>query len=176
MAKKNRRWGFMLPRQRELIFQDVKVPAENLSRRRRKGFKIAMQGLDGGRIGAAAGPGDCRCCSGSGYQIFQRTGNSLANRSANSKSISFMLADMATKLDAARLLVYRAASLKEQGKPCTKESCMAKLYATDAAMSIATDAITDSRRLWWFANTPVERLMRDAKITRFMKVRTRFRD
>lgn len=150
---------------RELIFQDVKVPVENLLGEEGKGFTIAMQGLDGGRIGVAAqGLGIAGAALEAAIK-YSKEREQFGKTIGKFQSIAFMLADMATKLDAARLLVYRAAALKEKGLPCTKESCMAKMYATDAAMSIATDAVQILGGYGYTREYPVERLMRDAKIT-----------
>ena len=164
-GKEEQKMGIHASKTRELIFQDVKVPVENLLGEEGKGFKIAMQGLDGGRIGVAAqGLGIAGAALEAAIN-YSKEREQFGKPVCKFQSISFMLADMATKLDAARLLVYRAAALKEQGKPCTKESCMAKLYATDAAMSIATDAVQILGGYGYIREYPVERLMRDAKIT-----------
>lgn len=164
-GKEEQKMGIHASKTRELIFQDVKVPVENLLGEEGKGFKIAMQGLDGGRIGVAAqGLGIAGAALKAAIK-YSKEREQFGKPVCKFQSISFMLADMATKLDAARLLVYRAAALKEQGKPCTKESCMAKLYATDAAMSIATDAVQILGGYGYIREYPVERLMRDAKIT-----------
>lgn len=164
-GKEEQKMGIHASKTRELIFQDVKVPVENLLGEEGKGFKIAMQGLDGGRIGVAAqGLGIAGAALEAAIK-YSKEREQFGKPVCKFQSISFMLADMATKLDAARLLVYRAAALKEQGKPCTKESCMAKLYATDAAMSIATDAVQILGGYGYIREYPVERLMRDAKIT-----------
>ena len=164
-GKEEQKMGIHASKTRELIFQDVKVPVENLLGEEGKGFKIAMQGLDGGRIGVAAqGLGIAGAALEAAIK-YSKEREQFGIPVCKFQSISFMLADMATKLDAARLLVYRAAALKEQGKPCTKESCMAKLYATDAAMSIATDAVQILGGYGYIREYPVERLMRDAKIT-----------
>lgn len=164
-GKEEQKMGIHASKTRELIFQDVKVPVENLLGEEGKGFKIAMQGLDGGRIGVAAqGLGIAGAALEAAIK-YSKERKQFGKPVCKFQSISFMLADMATKLDAARLLVYRAAALKEQGKPCTKESCMAKLYATDAAMSIATDAVQILGGYGYIREYPVERLMRDAKIT-----------
>ena len=164
-GKEEQKMGIHASKTRELIFQDVKVPVENLLGEEGKGFKIAMQGLDGGRIGVAAqGLGIAGAALEAAIK-YSKEREQFGKPVCKFQSISFMLADMATKLDAARLLVYHAAALKEQGKPCTKESCMAKLYATDAAMSIATDAVQILGGYGYIREYPVERLMRDAKIT-----------
>ena len=164
-GKEEQKMGIHASKTRELIFQDVKVPVENLLGEEGKGFKIAMQGLDGGRIGVAAqGLGIAGAALEAAIK-YSKEREQFGKPVCKFQSISFMLADMATKLDAARLLVYRPSSLKQQAKPCTKESCMAKLYATDAAMSIATDAVQILGGYGYIREYPVERLMRDAKIT-----------
>ena len=164
-GKEEQKMGIHASKTRELIFQDVKVPVKNLLGEEGKGFKIAMQGLNGGRIGVAAqGLGIAGAALEAAIK-YSKEREQFGKPVCKFQSISFMLADMATKLDAARLLVYRAAALKDQGKPCTKESCMAKLYATDAAMSIATDAVQILGGYGYIREYPVERLMRDAKIT-----------
>ena len=164
-GKEEHKMGIHASATRELIFQDVKVPVENLLGEEGKGFKIAMQGLDGGRIGVAAqGLGIAGAALEAAIK-YSKEREQFGKTIGKFQSIAFMLADMATKLDAARLLVYRAAALKEKGLPCTKESCMAKMYATDAAMSIATDAVQILGGYGYTREYPVERLMRDAKIT-----------
>ena len=164
-GKEEHKMGIHASATRELIFQDVKVPVENLLGEEGKGFTIAMQGLDGGRIGVAAqGLGIAGAALEAAIK-YSKEREQFGKTIGKFQSIAFMLADMATKLDAARLLVYRAAALKEKGLPCTKESCMAKMYATDAAMSIATDAVQILGGYGYTREYPVERLMRDAKIT-----------
>ena len=164
-GKEERKMGIHASKTRELIFQDVKVPVENLLGEEGKGFSYAMQGLDGGRIGVAAqglGIADAALAAAIKYS---KEREQFGKPVCKFQAISFMLADMATRLDAARLLVYRAAYLKENNLPCTKESCMAKMYATDAAMSIASDAVQILGGYGYIREYPVERLLRDAKIT-----------
>ena len=166
-GKEEQKMGIHASKTRELIFQDVKVPEKIFSVKEGKGFQKSL--WQGHRWRPY------RCCMPRGLGIagaaleaaikYSKEREQFGKPVCKFQSISFMLADMATKLDAARLLVYRAAALKEQGKPCTKESCMAKLYATDAAMSIATDAVQILGGYGYIREYPVERLMRDAKIT-----------
>ncbi len=149
----------------ELIFQDVKVPVENRLGKDGEGFKIAMTTLDGGRIGVAAqalGIGQAAL----DYAVkYAKDREQFGKPIGSNQAIGFMLADMATQLEAARLLTYRAAYLKEQGKPYSKEAAMAKTYASDAAMKITSDAVQIFGGYGYSREYPVERLMRDAKIT-----------
>lgn len=149
----------------ELIFQDVKVPKENLLGKESEGFKIAMTTLDAGRIGVAAQ------ALGIAEAAMQYAIKYSKERIQFGKSISsfqviaFKIADMAIKIDAARLLVYRAACLKNAGKPFSKEAAMAKAYASDIAMEVTTDAVQVYGGYGYTTDYPVERLMRNAKIT-----------
>lgn len=164
-GKKEHKMGIRSSQTMELVFQDVKVPLENRLGKEGEGFKIAMSSLDGGRIGVAAQAlGIAQAAL--EYAIkYSKERAQFGNPICKNQAISFMLADMATKLDAARLLTYRAADLKGQGLPCSKEAAMAKMYASDAAMSITTDAVQIFGGYGFIREYPVERLMRNAKIT-----------
>jgi len=149
----------------ELVFEDCKVPKENLLGNEGDGFKIAMSTLDGGRNGIAAQ------AVGIGQGAFEAALNYAKGREQfgqpifNFQAISFMLADMATKLEAARLLTYQAAWLEQEKMPYGKASAMAKLYASDSAMEITTNAVQIFGGYGYSREYPVERMMRDAKIT-----------
>lgn len=164
-GKKEKKMGIRSSHTQELVFQNVKVPVANRLGREGEGFKIAMTTLDGGRIGVAAQ------ALGIAYAALQHAIDYSKERIqfgrpiCKQQAISFMLADMATKLDAARLLTYRAAGLKQSGLSYSKEAAMAKMYASDAAMSIATDAVQIFGGYGFTRDYPVERLMRNAKIT-----------
>src|SRR5438105_2750426 len=125
----------------QLSFTDLRVPRENLLAGEGEGFKIAMKTLDGGRIGIAAqavGIGRASLEASLRYAQDRKTfGNPLASYQA----IQWKLADMAVEVDAARLLTLQAAALKDHGQPCTKQSAMAKLFAAEAAMKAATEAV-----------------------------------
>lgn len=164
-GKKEHKMGIHSSATAELIFQDVKVPAGNLLGKEGDGFKIAMSTLDGGRIGVAAQAlGIAQSALEHAIQ-YSKERVQFGKSIASNQGIGFMLADMATKVDAARLLVYRAAYLKDQGLPYSKEAAMAKVYASDTAMSVATDAVQIFGGYGYSREYPVERLMRDAKIT-----------
>lgn len=149
----------------ELIFQEVKVPKENLLGKEGEGFKIAMSTLDGGRIGVAAQALGIAQAALDYAVKYSKERVQFGKPIASNQAIAFMLADMATEIDAARLLVYRAAWLKQEGKPYGKEAAMAKMYASDVAMKITTDAVQIFGGYGYSREYPVERLMRDAKIT-----------
>ncbi|MDR3588934.1 MAG: acyl-CoA dehydrogenase [Negativicutes bacterium] len=164
-GKKEHKMGIHSSQTMELIFQDVKVPVANMLGKEGDGFKIAMTTLDGGRIGIAAQAlGTAQAALDAAIK-YSKERVQFGKPIAANQAISFMLADMATKLDAARLLTYRAAYLKQAGLPYSKEAAMAKMYASDAAMSIATDAVQIFGGYGYSREYPVERLMRDAKIT-----------
>ncbi|WP_371377822.1 acyl-CoA dehydrogenase [Sporomusa aerivorans] len=164
-GKKEHKLGIHSSITNELIFQDVKVPKENLLGKEGEGFKIAMATLDGGRIGVAAQALGIAQAALDHAVKYSKERVQFGKPIAANQAIAFMLADMATKVEAARLLVYRAAYLKDQGLPYAKEAAMAKLYASDVAMEVSTDAVQIFGGYGYSREYPVERLMRDAKIT-----------
>ena len=149
----------------ELIFTDCRIPKSNLLGQEGKGFGIAMGTLDGGRIGIAAQ------ALGIAAGALETTIDYVKERKQFGKSIAkfqntqFQLADMATKVEAARLLVYRAAWLKDNGKKYSVEAAMAKLYASETAMEVTTKAVQLHGGYGYTREYEVERMMRDAKIT-----------
>lgn len=164
-GKKEHKMGIRSSQTMELIFQDLQVPVENRLGNEGEGFKIAMNTLDGGRIGVAAQ------ALGIAQGAFEQAVKYAKERVqfgkpiAHNQAISFKLADMATKIDAARFLVYRAAYFKDIGRPFSKEAAMAKMYASDVAMEVTTDAVQIFGGYGYSREYPVERMMRDAKIT-----------
>ncbi|WP_077610874.1 acyl-CoA dehydrogenase [Clostridium sp. Marseille-P2415] len=149
----------------ELIFTDCRIPKENLLGLQGKGFNIAMHTLDGGRIGIAAqalGLAEGALESAVKYvkerKQFGRTIGQFQNT-------QFQLADMATKVEAAKMLVYKAAMAKATQKIYSVEAAMAKLYATEAAMDVTTEAVQLHGGYGYIRDYGVERMMRDAKIT-----------
>jgi alkylation response protein AidB-like acyl-CoA dehydrogenase len=149
----------------ELIFQDVVIPAANLLGQEGQGFKIAMSALDGGRITVAAQAlGIAESALEHAIKYSKERVQFGKPISAN-QAIQFMLVDMAAAVEAARWMIYHAAWLKEAGKPFGREAAMAKLYATDTAMRVTTDAVQIFGGYGYIKEYPVERLMRNAKIT-----------
>ena len=149
----------------ELIFTDCTVPKENLLGVEGKGFGIAMSTLDGGRIGIAAQ------ALGIAQGALDETVQYVKEREqfgrpiAKFQGLQWMLADMATAIEAARFLVYRAAYNKANGLPYNKEAAMAKLFAANTAMDVTTKCVQLHGGYGYTKDYPVERMMRDAKIT-----------
>ncbi|HEY3426526.1 MAG TPA: acyl-CoA dehydrogenase [Negativicutes bacterium] len=164
-GKKEHKMGIRGSQTMELIFQDVKVPKANLLGKEGEGFKIAMNTLDGGRIGIAAQALGIAQAALDHAVKYAKDRVQFGKPIAANQAIAFMLADMATKIDAARLLTYRAAYTKDQGLPFSKEAAMAKMYASDIAMEVTTDAVQIFGGYGYSREYPVERLMRNAKIT-----------
>jgi butyryl-CoA dehydrogenase len=149
----------------ELIFENARVPRANLLGEEGEGFKVAMALLDGGRVGIGAqGVGIAQAALDAAVD-FAKQRVQFDRPIAEFQAIQFMLADMATRVEAARLLVYRAARLRDMGLPYSKEASMAKMYATDTAMQVTTDAVQIHGGYGYCKEYPVERYMRDAKIT-----------
>jgi butyryl-CoA dehydrogenase len=164
-GKKERKMGIHTSITNELVFQNLRVPKENLLGKVGEGFKIAMNTLDGGRIGVAAQALGIAQGALDHAIKYSKERIQFGKPIAQNQALAFMMADMATKIDAARLLVYRAAYLKDQGLPYAKEAAMAKLYASDIAMEVTTDAVQIFGGYGYIKEYPVERLMRNAKIT-----------
>jgi len=149
----------------ELIFTDCRIPKENLLGQKGKGFAIAMHTLDGGRIGIAAQ------ALGIAEGALETTINYVKERKQFGRSIAqfqntqFQLADMATKVQAAQLLVYKAAMAKATQKVYSTEAAMAKLYAAEVAMEVTTKCVQLHGGYGYIREYDVERMMRDAKIT-----------
>ncbi len=149
----------------ELIFTDCRIPKENLLGAKGKGFGIAMHTLDGGRIGIAAQ------ALGIAEGALETTINYVKERKQFGRSIAqfqntqFQLADMATKVEAAKLLVYKAAVAKNTQKVYSVEAAMAKLYAAEVAMEVTTKCVQLHGGYGYIKEYDVERMMRDAKIT-----------
>ena len=147
----------------ELVLEDVKVPAANMLHQEGKGFSVAMRALDSGRIGISGQAlGIARAAVEEAVQYTkerQQFGQSISAF----QGIGFMLADMATKVEAARLLAYHAAVLCSQGRSFTREASMAKLFCTDTAMEVAIDAVQLAGGYGYVSELPFERHFRDAK-------------
>ncbi len=149
----------------ELVFENVEVPAENLLGKEGEGFKIAMSTLDGGRIGVAAQALGIAQAALDHAVKYSKERVQFGKPICSNQAIAFMLADMATKVQAARWLVYHAAVKKDSGQPYGKEAAMAKMYASDIAMEVTVDAVQVYGGYGYSKEYPVERLMRNAKIT-----------
>ncbi len=149
----------------ELIFEDAVVPASNILGKEGEGFKVAMALLDGGRIGIGAQALGIAQAALDAALAYAQERKQFGKPIYDFQGIQFMLADMATQVEAARLLVYNAAHLRMAGLPCGKEASMAKLFASDTAVKVTTDAVQIFGGYGYCREYPVERYMRDAKIT-----------
>ena len=149
----------------ELIFNNVKLGPEHLLGAEGKGFGIAMKTLDGGRIGIAAQA--LGIAQGAIDEVipYVKARKQFGRSIAKFQNTQFQLADMQTKTDAARLLVYQAAMAKEKGLPYTVLAAEAKLFAAEVAMEVTTKAIQLMGGYGYTRDYPVERMFRDAKIT-----------
>jgi alkylation response protein AidB-like acyl-CoA dehydrogenase len=148
-----------------LLFNDVKVPKANRIGEDGFGFTFAMKTLEGGRIGIAA---QALGIAAGAYELaleYAKTRKAFGTEIANHQAIAFKLADMATEIEAARLLVYKAAWLKDSGQDYAVASAMAKYYASEVAMKTAVEAVQIHGGYGYVKEYHVERLMRDAKIT-----------
>jgi alkylation response protein AidB-like acyl-CoA dehydrogenase len=148
-----------------VMFTDVKVPKENRIGEDGFGFKFAMKLLEGGRIGIAA---QALGIAAGAYDLalkYSKERKAFGTEIANHQAIAFKLADMATEIETARLLVHKAAWLKDNNQPYGTISAMAKLYATDIAMKVTTEAVQIHGGYGYVKEYHVERLMREAKLT-----------
>ena len=149
----------------ELIFNNVRVPKENMLGKEGEGFKIAMATLDGGRIGIAAQALGIAQGAFEHALAYAKERVQFGKPIGAQQIISFKLADMATKLRCARYLIYSVAELKEQHQPYGMESAMAKMYASDIALEVTNDALQIFGGSGFLKGMEVERAYRDAKIT-----------
>ena len=165
IGKKEKKMGIRGSATTELVFEDCRIPKENLLGQQGKGFAIAMKTLDGGRVGIAAQ------ALGIAQGAMDETIKYTKERKQFGRSISqfqntqFQMADMETKVQAARLLVRSAHQKKDNGMPYSVDAAMAKLFAAETAMEVTTKAVQLHGGYGYTREYPVERMMRDAKIT-----------
>ena len=165
VGKKEDKMGIRGSDTHSLMFQDVKVPKANRIGEEGFGFKFAMMVLNGGRIGIAA---QALGIASGAYELavkYAKERKTFGKEIGKHQGVGFKLADMATEVDAARMLCLRAAWMKDQGLPFDKESAMAKLFASEVAMKTTTEAVQVHGGYGYVKEYHVERLMRDAKIT-----------
>jgi alkylation response protein AidB-like acyl-CoA dehydrogenase len=164
VGKKEKKMGLHGSNTCELIFEDAKVPVENRLGTEGMGFRIAMANLEAGRIGIAAqalGIAEAALAYSTEYA---KERHQFGKPIGLQQGLGFKLADMATQVEASKLLTYRAADLRTNGKPCGKESSMAKLFASSHAMKSAIEAVQIHGGYGYTKDYPVERLFRDAKV------------
>ena len=164
-GKEEHKMGITCSGSVEIVFEDVRVPAANLLGAENEGFGIAMHTLDGGRIGIAAqalGIGQAALDEALSYSASREA---FGGPIANLQAIQWKLADMATELEAARLLTYRAAWARDHLERHSRQASMAKLFASEACMRAASEAVQIHGGYGYISEYTVERLFRDAKIT-----------
>jgi butyryl-CoA dehydrogenase len=148
----------------QIRFEDCRIPAANLIGEEGEGYRIALSALEGGRIGIAAQSiGMAR----SAFEValqYAKERESFGTAIFNHQAVGFRLADCATKLEAARQLVWHAASLRDAGKPCLKEAAMAKLFASEIAEQVCSAAIQTLGGYGYVNDFPVERIWRDVRV------------
>jgi butyryl-CoA dehydrogenase len=165
VGKKEDKMGIRSSPTAEIIFDNCRVPKENLLGEEGQGFKIAMQTLDGGRNGIAAQAVGIAQGALDAAVEYAKNREQFGKPIVANQGVSFKLADMATAVEASRLLTYQAAWLESNGLPYGKASAMAKLMAGDTAMKVTTEAVQIFGGYGYTKEYPVERFMRDAKIT-----------
>ena len=149
----------------ELIFTDARIPVENLLGEEGQGDKLFLKTLDGGRIGIASMALGLAQAAYEAASAYAKERRQFGRPIGEFQGVAFMIADMATQIDAARLMTYRAAWLKDAGKPYSTEAAMAKLYASEVARDVTNDAIQVHGGYGYITEYRVERYLRDAKLT-----------
>ena len=165
MGKPENKMGLRASSTCELVFDNVRVPVENRLGAEGKGFKIAMATLDGGRIGDGAQAVGIAQGAIDEAVKFTKERIQFGRRISQFQNTQFTLADMQTRTDAARMLVWRAAAAEQEGQPYTHLAAMAKLFASETASYVANRAVQLCGGYGYTKDYPVERMMRDAKVT-----------
>ena len=148
----------------QILFEDCRIPATCLLGKEGDGYRIALSNLEAGRIGIAAqSVGMARAAFEAAVQ-YARERETFGKPIIEHQAVSFRLADMATQIDAARLLVWRAATCKDAGQPCLKEASMAKMFASEMAERVCSDAIQILGGYGYVSDFPVERIYRDVRV------------
>jgi butyryl-CoA dehydrogenase len=148
----------------QIVFEQCRVPAENLIGNEGEGYRIALSGLEGGRIGIAAQSVGMARAALEAALAYAKERESFGQRLFEHQAVQFRLAEMATQLEAARQLIWHAASLKDAGQPCLTEAAMAKLFASEAAERICSAALQIHGGYGYLSDFPVERIYRDVRV------------
>jgi len=148
----------------QIVFENCAVPAANLLGREGDGYRIALANLEGGRIGIAAQAVGMARAAFEAALAYARERQAFGKPIGEHQAVNFRLADMATKVDVARQMVWHAAALRDAGEPCLKEASMAKLFASEMAEEVASDAIQIHGGYGYVADFPVERIYRDVRV------------
>jgi hypothetical protein len=148
----------------QILFEDCRIPVVNRIGEEGMGYKIALSGLEGGRIGIAAQALGMARAAFEAALAYAKDRESFDQPLFDHQAVQFKLADMATQIEAARQLVWHAASMKDAGVPCLKEAAMAKLFASEMAEKVCSDAIQIHGGYGYLADFPVERIYRDVRV------------
>ena len=148
----------------QIVLEDCRIPAQNLIGEEGMGYKIALSGLEGGRIGIASQAVGMARAAFDAALLYAKDRQSFDKPLFEHQAVQFRLADMATQLEAARQMVWHAAAMKDAGLPCLKEAAMAKLFATEMAEKVCSDAIQIHGGYGYLADFPVERIYRDVRV------------
>ncbi|WP_334190867.1 acyl-CoA dehydrogenase family protein [Noviherbaspirillum sp.] len=148
----------------QILFENCRIPARNLIGEEGQGYKIALSGLEGGRIGIASQAVGMARAAFDAALAYAKERTSFGKPIFEHQAVQFKLADMATQIEAARQLILHAASMKDAGKPCLKEAAMAKLFASEMAERVCSDAIQIHGGYGYVSDFPVERIYRDVRV------------
>ena len=148
----------------QINFDDCRIPAENLIGAEGEGYRIALSALEGGRIGIAAQSVGMARAAFDCALAYSKDRQSFGTAIFNHQAVGFRLADCATQLEAARQLIWHAASLRDAGRPCLKEAAMAKLFASEMAEAVCSAAIQTLGGYGYVSDFPVERIYRDVRV------------
>ncbi|WP_454762573.1 acyl-CoA dehydrogenase family protein [Cupriavidus campinensis] len=148
----------------QIVFEDCRIPAANLLGEEGAGYKMALSGLEGGRIGIASQSIGMARAAFDAALAYAKERESFGQPLFQHQAVQFRLADMATRIDVARQMVWHAAVLKDAGRPCLKEAAMAKLFASEMAEAVCSDAIQVFGGYGYVSDFPVERIYRDVRV------------
>jgi butyryl-CoA dehydrogenase len=148
----------------QILFENCRIPAENLIGEEGQGYKIALSGLEGGRIGIASQAVGMARAAFEAALLYARDRESFGKPIFEHQSVQFKLSEMATQIEAARQLIRHAAAMKDAGLPCLKEAAMAKLFASEMAERVCSDAIQIHGGYGYVSDFPVERIYRDVRV------------
>ena len=165
VARIERKMGQHASDTAQIVFEDCRIPASALLGKEGEGYKIALSNLEAGRIGIAAQSVGMARAAFEAAVAYAKERVTFGMPIIEHQAVNFRLADMATRIDAARLMVWRAATLKDAGKPCLVEASMAKMYASEMAEKVCSDAIQIHGGCGYTDETAVERIARDVRIT-----------
>jgi butyryl-CoA dehydrogenase len=148
----------------QILFENCRIPADNLIGEEGQGYRIALSGLEGGRIGIGSQAVGMARAAFEAALAYAKERTSFGQTLFEHQAVQFKLADMATQIEAARQLILHAASMKDAGKPCLKEAAMAKLFASEMAERVCSDAIQIHGGYGYVSDFPVERIYRDVRV------------